>query len=84
MSVGLTNPTSRVEPCLWCGGEIVATRQTELEIIAAVNRHQAEPRHVAARAQVERDERIEIRAARAIEDDLARELYGSATSWRSA
>jgi hypothetical protein len=84
MTFGLSNPTARVEPCLWCGGEIVATRLSDTEVISAVQRHQAEPAHQAARARIEAVDRIEpASAGRSIEAELARELYGSAV-WRSA
>lgn len=84
MTLGLINSWSTTEPCLWCGGEIVATRLFDVEVISAVQRHQAEPAHQAARARIEAADHIEpAPAGRSIEAELARELYGSAV-WRSA
>lgn len=46
--VGLMNPRADIRRCS-CGGEIVLLRSIETELVAAIQTHQGEPRHVAWR-----------------------------------
>lgn len=46
--VGLTNPVAYIRPCA-CGGQVIAMRLAEDEIIRAISEHSMSPLHQAWR-----------------------------------